>query len=77
MRLERRDHHRAYLLRCWQEGARDAGAIPRWRFSVEEVLHERQRRGFDGLEALIAFLREELAEGESDARARPKRWRGR
>ena len=33
--------------------------------------------GFDGLEALIAFLREELAEGESDARARPKRWRGR
>jgi hypothetical protein len=33
---------------------------------VEEVLHERQRRGFDDLEALIAFLRDELVGERSE-----------
>jgi hypothetical protein len=71
MRLERKDLHRAYLLRCWQEEASDPNGTPGWRFSVEEVLHERQRRGFDSLEALVAFLRDELADGEGDPYARP------
>ena len=66
MRLGIKDHHRAYLVRSWEEGARDPDEASRWRFSVEEVLHERRRRGFDSLEALIAFLREELADGERD-----------
>jgi hypothetical protein len=55
-----KDLRRAYLVRCWQEGAPDSNGMPQWRFSVEEVLHKRQRRGFDSLEALVAFLRDEL-----------------
>ena len=53
--------NRAYLLRCWQEGAAAAGEEPRYRFSVEEVLQKQPRRGFDSLEALLAFLRAELS----------------
>jgi len=58
--------YRAYLLRCWQEGEAAPGEEPRYRFSVEEVLHERRQRGFDGLEALLAFLRAELTGGEAE-----------
>ena len=58
--------HRAYLLRCWQEEEATAGEKPRWRFYIEEVLQERSRQGFDGLDALVAFLRAELAGRESD-----------
>jgi hypothetical protein len=50
------------LVRCWQEGAPDSDGTPQWRFSVEEVLHKRQRHGFDSLDALFAFLRDELNE---------------
>jgi hypothetical protein len=56
----KRQVQRAYLLRCWQEQAAP-GEEPRWRFSLEEVLHERWRKGFDSPEALIAFLRAELS----------------
>ena len=55
---------RAYLVRCWQEGGAAPGTVPRWRFSAEEVLHDRRRQGFGDLEALIAFLRAELGSGE-------------
>ncbi len=51
--------NRAYLIRCWQESNMVPHA-PRWRFSVEEVLHERKRWGFEDLDALLAFLRTEL-----------------
>jgi hypothetical protein len=62
-----KDHlYRAYLLRCWREGETAAGEEPAWRFSVEEVLHERRRQGFSSLEALIVFLRTELAGGEEE-----------
>ena len=61
----KRQVQRAYLLRCWQEGAAP-GEEPRWRFSLEEVLHERWRKGFDSPEALIAFLRAELACGREE-----------
>ena len=66
MRLEGRDLRRAYLVRCWQEGGPDPDGAREWRFSVEEVLHERQRRGFDDLEDLVAFLREELVGEHSE-----------
>jgi hypothetical protein len=52
---------RAYLVRCWQQGKAAPGEAAHWRFSVEEVLHERYRQGFDSLEALIAFLRAEFS----------------
>jgi hypothetical protein len=32
----------------------------RWRFSVEEVLHERSRKGFADLASLFDYLRTEL-----------------
>ena len=59
------------LLHCsGKRGA--AGKEPLWRFSVEEILpfdklrtlHEQRRKGFSSLEALVAFLRAELASGE-------------
>jgi hypothetical protein len=50
--------YRAYLLRCWQ----DAPAA--WRFSVEEVRAEPQRRGFRDLDDLVAFLCTELEQGK-------------
>lgn len=54
---------RAYLIRCWQEYNAQPD-VPRWRFSVEEVLHERKRWGFEDLDALFAFLRAELEDKE-------------
>jgi hypothetical protein len=55
---------RAYLLRCWPEGSDAPGPLPRWRFSVEEVLCKQPRRGFNDLESLLDFLRAELAGGQ-------------
>lgn len=52
--------HRAYLVRCWQEGSNALDGKPLWRFSVEELLHERRQRGFSSLEALIAYFMNEL-----------------
>jgi hypothetical protein len=59
-----------------------AGKEPLWRFSVEEILpfdpsagsgqrkprtlHERRRKGFTSLGALLAFIRSELAIGEEE-----------
>jgi len=80
MQREKSHPYRAYLLRCWQEGEAASGKEPLWRFSVEEILPssppagsgqrklkalpERRRKGFSSLEALIAFLRAELAGDE-------------
>lgn len=63
--------YRAYLLRCWREDDAVSGERPQWRFSVEEVLHERRRKGFASLEALLAFLRAELAGGEGELSGKP------
>jgi hypothetical protein len=58
---------RAYLIRCWQEG--DAVHRPRrWRFSAEEVLHERKGRGFADLDSLLDYLRAELGKEQADNR---------
>lgn len=57
---------RAYLVRCWQQGKALPGKAVHWRFSVEEVLHERYRKGFDSLEALIAFLRTEFSGSKNE-----------
>ena len=63
----RNQPYRAYLLRCWREGEVAPGQEPLWRFSVEEILYKRRRKGFNSLGALIAFLRGELAGGEREA----------
>ena len=64
MQGEKSRSNRAYLLRCWQEGEAAPGKEPLWRFSVEEILNERRRKGFSSLGALIAFLQAELAGDE-------------
>jgi len=66
MQREKSHPYRAYLLRCWQEGEAAPGKEPLWRFSVEEILPERRRKGFSSLEALVAFLRAEFASGEDE-----------
>jgi hypothetical protein len=59
--------YQAYLLRCWREGqTAPRGSYP-WRFSVETILPERRQRGFADLEALVAFLQDELAGAEGEA----------
>ena len=70
--------YRAYLLRCWRDGeATPDDGEPCWRFSLEEILHERRHRGFGSLEALVAFLRAELTGGtdEHSEGEGPKPWR--
>ena len=69
----KRSPDRAYLIRCWQEGEDLPGALPRWRFSAEEVLHDRHRRGFVDLASLFAFLHVELGRDPSE----PEKDRGR
>jgi hypothetical protein len=53
-----------YLLRCWWERRATAVRGRVWRFSMEEIFGERRMRGFRDLEALVEFLRAELASGE-------------
>jgi len=59
--------YRAYVLRCWQNGKVERGQTPHWHFSLEEILHERRRQGFDDLEALIEFLRAEFGAKREEA----------
>jgi hypothetical protein len=82
MQREKSRPYRAYLLRCWQEGEAASGKKPLWRFSLEEILPsapstgsgqrklkappERRRKGFSSLEALTAFLRAKLDNGEDE-----------
>ncbi len=54
----------AYLLRCWREpGTRPGPAAQR--FSLEDP-HTGERQGFASLQALVAFLETELADGGDD-----------
>jgi hypothetical protein len=60
--------YQAYLLRCWREEQAAPDGSSRWRFSVEEVLHERRRWGFSSLESLFTFFQAELRGAEADER---------
>lgn len=66
MRRTRSRPSRAYLLRCWQEGNTAPDQPLRWRFSVEDVLRKGPRRGFESLEGVVAYLRDELPVGSED-----------
>jgi hypothetical protein len=52
----------AYLLRYWEVRSERSGQPSTWQFSLEEA-GTGERHGFHDLEALLAFLREELARG--------------
>jgi hypothetical protein len=49
-------HYLAYMLRLWRADDADA---PIWRASLESP-HTGERHGFHDLEALFAFLKEEI-----------------
>ncbi|NOZ28129.1 MAG: hypothetical protein GXP39_08780 [Chloroflexi bacterium] len=55
-RADERSGYIAYLLRLWRAGEGEGGE---WRASVEDP-HTGERRGFASLEALFAFLREQV-----------------
>jgi hypothetical protein len=67
MRSKRGHLTRAYLMRCWQEGKAAFSEKLRWRFSLEGVLQNRPRQGFDTLEELIAFVQAELDDASGGA----------
>lgn len=52
--------YRAWILRCRETPGEEADQPMAWHFSVENP-HTHERRGFTSLEALIAFLRADLA----------------
>ncbi len=56
MMSEEQPDYIAYLLRLWRTGGQAGGA---WRASIEDP-HTGERRGFASLEALFAFLREQV-----------------
>ena len=68
---KKKNRHRAYLLRCWQEGRIATDEERCWRFLVEDVLGQEPQRGFAGLDGLVAFLQAEFAGGGSEE-ARPQ-----
>ncbi len=66
MRQKTPRRYYAYVLRCWLEESRTQGTQTSWRFSLERVLHQRTRRGFGSLEAMVSFLQAELDAVETD-----------
>ncbi len=60
--LGRAPRYCAWVLRCWEVPDPDPDGSAAWRCSLEDP-HTRERRGFASLEALMAFLRAELALG--------------
>ncbi len=59
--LDKPPRYRAYLLRFWEERVHAPEIQVVWRFSLEDV-HTRERQGFAGLKALVAFLRAEIGD---------------
>jgi len=53
--------YRAFLLRCWREAGAGPGEAPAWRYALARAGGVEAPRGFASLEALVAFLRQELA----------------
>jgi hypothetical protein len=65
--------YRSYLLTVWEERNVDPDLPVTWRFSIEDARTGR-RRGFAGMEALVAALQQEIAEDRAKGRdpaARP------
>ncbi|MCI0475684.1 MAG: hypothetical protein L0Y55_05510 [Anaerolineales bacterium] len=58
--------YRAFLLRLWQEQTASPERAAIWHLSLEDP-KTGQRRGFDGLESLLTFLRAEIGETSRQA----------
>jgi hypothetical protein len=61
MGKHRQQPRHAYLLRGWQEESPSFDDTVEWRFSVEELLSKRWRKGFTSIQDLLDFLEAELA----------------
>jgi hypothetical protein len=58
---ETRPDYLSFLLRLWRESGEEAV----WRASLEDS-HTGERMGFASLEDLVAFLRQQVEDGQSD-----------
>jgi hypothetical protein len=56
--------YRSFLIRCWTTPVPEGDRPPNQRFVLETVSNTPDRRGFDTLADLVAFLQTELAAGE-------------
>jgi hypothetical protein len=63
--FERPPRYRSYLLTMWEERNVDPNLPVVWRFGLEDA-RTGQRRGFAGLEALVAALEQEMAEDRAN-----------
>jgi len=54
-------NYQAYLLRCWLVGNA-------WCFSLEAIGHDRQRRGFCGLQDLLTAVANDLEIDNPDSK---------
>ena len=61
---DRPPRYQSYLLRMWEARGERPGAAPTWRFRLQEARTGAQR-AFPDLEALVAFLRAEMAQDRS------------
>jgi len=57
--MESNPHYFSFLLRIWLAGD---GAGPQWRASLEDT-HTGERMGFGSLEAMCAYLKQQLYPG--------------
>ena len=63
---DRPPRYSAYLLRCWEVRSDCPGQPRTWRFSVEAA-GTGERRGLASLEALVAYLAQELEHEDAGA----------
>jgi hypothetical protein len=64
--MERSGKRFVYVITGWQERPASPERPAVWRFSLEET-HIERRHGFGSLEALVAFLRTEMAGTSQEA----------
>jgi len=57
------EDYRSYLLRLWREGQ----TADAWRASLQSVITG-ERRGFASLDALLDFLRDQIADAQNQLR---------
>jgi hypothetical protein len=57
--------YRTFLLTLWEEGSRDGGSPPVWRFRLEDP-RTGQQRGFASLEALVEALQQVMADRDEE-----------
>ena len=57
--FEKLPRYHSYVLTFWEERSHDPDASVVWRFSLKDP-HTNQRRGFPGLQEMVAFLQTEF-----------------